>query len=330
MPKNKSRRAGLTDQRDRGRKRHQDIKLRSDASSDRQAPEYSRELEDWIPSYFHSIASSKEDGASAKELLAISFKDYLQASGRFALPPDDRLRFLAIGIEEVHSTIDVFVRKDQRWLAADRIYKEAIRLDPEYGPHRSSRALTSHYLSRTTTKLEDKMTEVALAESVRGAELDRSAKAFSIAGQCHYEHDPVRSLELFDEALSLDPDSLWPLLYRAYCLHDLERYDEALGAYRSVPKDQLTGTGRSWRLELLRQQVAHCQLELSKDEARQAFEDIIDRFEAEPHVANGTPWRYLDKASETWPELSPRIEGLKKAITAAEQQSLDRLQSDVL
>lgn len=324
MPKNKSRRAGLTDQRDRGRKRHQDIKRRTEASDDRQSPEYAQALEDWIPSYFHSIASSKEDGASAKELLAIPFKDYLRASGQFEIPPDDRLRFLAIAIEEVVSTIDVLVASHERWRAADRIYKEAIRLDPEYGPHRSSRALTSHYLSQRTTKLEDKMTEIALVESVRGTELDRSAKAFSIAGQCHYDHHTGRALELFDEALAFDPESLWPLLYRAHCLHDLRRYDEALHAYRRIPKDQLVGTGHASRLERLRQQIAHCQLELGESEARQAFEDIIDRFEAEPHVAMFTPWRYLDKASATWPDLETRIEALKDAIVAAEQRSFDR------
>lgn len=328
MPKNKSRRAGLNDQRDRGRKRHQDLKLRTEASSDRQAPEHSRELEDWLPSYFHSIASSKDDGASAEELLAIPFKEYLQASGKFSIEPDDRLRFLAIAIEEVVSTIDVAVPVDQRWLAADRIYKEAIRLDPKYGPHRSSRALTSHYLSQITTKLEDTMTEIALAESVRGAELDRSARAFSIAGQCHYDHDPGRALELYDEALALDSESLWPLLYRAHCLHDLERYDEALAAYRRVPKDQLVGPGRSSRLELLRQQIAHCQLELGDDEARQAFENVIDRFEAEPHVAKWTTLRYLDEASQTWPDLQPRIEALKKTVDAVEQSSLDRSQTN--
>jgi len=320
MPKNKSRRAGLTDHRDRGRKRHQDIKLRAEASSPRQTPEYAQELEAWIPSYFLSIASSKEEGANAVELLSIPFKHYLQASAQFAVPSDDRLRFLAIAIEEVRSTIDPLVSGDERWLAADRMYKEAIRLDPAYGPHRTSRALTSHYLAPTARRLEQRMTEVALAESIRGTELDHSAHAFSVAGQCHYGHDTDRALELFDEALALDPETLWPLLYRAHSLHDLERYDEALQAYRRVPKDQLITAGHHKRLERLRQQIAHCQLELGEPEARQAFEDVISRFEAEPQVATNTPWRYLDQAAATWPDLEPRIDALKKAIIAAEER----------
>lgn len=280
--------------------------------SDREQPGYTAAFDDWLPSFFEGLAADAPDGLNAEDLQNISVKKYLQASAEIEMPADDRLRFLAIGIEEAIEYIDVLIDPYGKWLAADRIFNEAIRVDPDYGPHHSSRGLSAHYMlhHKMGDKQRSELVAVAKSASLRGTELDPSCKAFSIAGQCHYQDDTTKSLELYEDALQLDSDALWPLLFRAHCLHDLERYAEAKAAYGQVPLGRLTGS-RSWRLEALRNQLAACQLHLGElTEARAAFEAILNRYESQPHLAAGTPMRYLREAAEVWPELAPRIDAV--------------------
>ncbi len=298
------RRSGVIDQRDRGRKRHRDLREQAAPSSGEHArPSDYDDFELWLVEYVESVAPEWDD-REAERLLAISIKDFLQQSGRFDVPPDERLRLLAIFIEEQRYSLETL----ERWRAADRLYREAIRLDPNCGVHRTSRALTAHnMLDGANGDQRQAMLQVALDESVAGTELDPTAHAFSVAGQCHYFTDVTAALEFYDAALGIDPKSAWPLLYRAHCLHEFERWEEAAQAYEAVPQHEFVGP-KSWRMDRLREQHADCLRRAgSKELARSEFERVLDRYDKEPHLAYRTEMRYVRQACDDWPDFEERI-----------------------
>lgn len=301
------RRAGLIDQRDRGRKRRQDVNDQTPPRAVREDAGYADALEQWLPTFIESLDLERDPVA----LRSFSFKNYLQESAVFGMPVDDRLRFLAMHI--AYEVYEDGVDYHDRWRAADRLYKEAIRIDPEYFGHRSSRALTALHLADLVDDRQTKiLVTIARQEAVAAVGLEPSAHTFSVAGDSYYQDDVVEALEFYRRALELDPGAAWPSLRFAHCLHDLERWAEAVDAYRQVPKEKFTGH-RAWRIDRLPEEVADCLRRSGRaGEARRAFEEILDRYEKVPYIAGRTGMHYLRQAVEEWPDFLPRIEAIEQ------------------
>ncbi len=83
------------------------------------------------------------------------------------------------------------------------------------------------------------------------------------------------ALAHFDAALLWDPGDAWARLYRAHCLHDLERWEEAAKAYAEVAYDRL-GAHAAWRRWLASEQRGWCLLRAGDVEsAEAAFADVL-------------------------------------------------------
>lgn len=92
-----------------------------------------------------------------------------------------------------------------------------------------------------------------------------------------------------ERAIELDGSHGFARLYRAHCLHDLERFEEAAAAYDDVPHGAFRGP-TSWRMDLLVEQRAHCRgMAGDLDGARADFERVLTRYEREPHLALYAP-----------------------------------------
>jgi len=308
MPTHRGRRSGLIDQRDRGRKRRRDIHDQVAPIADRDKPGYAEALEEWLPNWAEALTPAAEE-TGIEALKAFPIKLYLQESASFSMPPGDRLRFLAIYIEEQITGLDGY----ETWLTSDRLYKEAIRIDPKHGPHHMSRALSALHLAHFCSNHSDsqKLLAIAMESSTIATELEPSSHSFCIAGEVHYEVDAHQSMEFYRQALEIDPTDPWSCLYWAHNLHDLERWTEAAQAYGEVPKNKFTKHA-AWRMDLLRQQRAACLLMSGeRAEARLEFETILDQYERLPSLAERIGTRYFRQACDVWPEFLPRIKAIE-------------------
>jgi tetratricopeptide (TPR) repeat protein len=114
------------------------------------------------------------------------------------------------------------------------------------------------------------------------------------------------ALTWFDCALPISSTHPWARLYRAHCLHDLERWQEAAQAYAQVPRQPFMGPA-SWRMHLAAEQQAWCALRAGDIAgARQQFEMILARYEKEPGLWDWS--EYLEPAAnEFFPDLLERV-----------------------
>jgi hypothetical protein len=108
---------------------------------------------------------------------------------------------------------------------------------------------------------------------------------------------PHGALAWYERALFVDPSHGWASLYRAHCLHDLERWAEAADTYSAVDPSFLVGP-RAGRYEHLLESRAFCRWRAGETGRAQAeFEELLDRWERNPHLANDAWGHYLAEAA---------------------------------
>jgi tetratricopeptide (TPR) repeat protein len=234
-------------------------------------------LRAWLPTWLGQ-------DQRAEQLSSLDLRAYVRESASFELAPAERLRLLAVYLDE-----NGLVRSGRPladWQVFSRIYAEAERLGPQHSWVFHAKALTAVELAGTCQR-EDAARSRLLAIATRSIhaalELDPSD------ADNHYTHGYVlycteaveasEALHAFEAALALDPKHAWAQLYRAHCLQDLERWADAVEAYARVDAAGFVGHG-AWRMELLREQRAYCLLRAGDLEGAQAaFEEVLHRRE---------------------------------------------------
>ena len=241
------------------------------------------ELRAWL------TAELSVDDVSDAETLVLT--DFLRSTGHIDLPPDERLRQLAVFLEP-----DLSSPQPRGWLALDRIYQQAIRIAPESVWVHHSRALSAKYCVEGLSPNDDGATIRRILDSAWDAantayHLDSTEAdvAYLMGSLCYI--DPVRpvdeALGFFEESIGKDADHQWALLYRAHCLQDLERWIDATSAYDSVNPAYFVGPW-AWRYELLLEQRAFCLFRSGdKTGATAQFQRVLDRWTASPSLAFG-------------------------------------------
>ncbi len=240
-----------------------------------------------------------EDLGDVEALERLDLRGFLQRTGDLPIEPSERLRRLAIELEWIGMREG---EQPRAWLALDRIYAAAHRLDPNAWLVLHSRGISA--------------TECATLgdppAAARRRILDAGARAFHDAralvpdehdvaysmGQLLYR-DPDASCEdalrWFRRALEGNetPDRAWAQLYVAHCLHDLERYEEAMVAYARVDAHAFDGP-RQWRYALLLEQHAECRL-LAGDiaGAEAEFLRLVERYESLPVLEDALLSRHM-------------------------------------
>lgn len=226
---------------------------------------------------------STDDRPAVTLVQALSLKRFLQSSPMLDLPPDEKIRQLAIFLEPECECLS----QPKGWNILRRIYQEAIKYDRQWPYHYHSMSLSLLACSDHLKK-EDDVRRVLLNESLDVcrsglAAAGENASLYSTLGRTHYE---LRRLEeafdAYQTAVNLEPDYVWAALYKAHCLHDLKRWSEAVAAYEAVDISSFDGP-KSWRGVLLRDQLAICRLH-SGDESSAVteIEAALHRYESNP------------------------------------------------
>lgn len=253
---------------------------------------------------------------SFEALERLGLDDFLHESARFDLPAGERLRLLAVELEG-----SVFFENPLRtWAALDRVYQQAVRLSPKDPWMHASRGISASSVAELADgDVAARLNKTAHAALLRAGELDSSDARIAYAlGQAVYvdhSRSPSDALSHFDRALALDPRHPWARLYRAHCLHDLERWSDAVVAYSAVPMDEFRGP-KSWRMDLLVEQRGWCRLKAGDAEgALDDFEKILARYEKQPHLARWSVLAHLkDAAEQTFPQLLLRLTALEDRL----------------
>ncbi len=220
----------------------------------------------------------------------------IRETAKIHIPPEERLRQLAIFLEN-----EITWREEQprSWLALDRIYLAALRFNPDDIWLHDSRGLSAcncaEVLDRKSeqewinSKVRQRMMKVAHQAAKTARELaPNDVRVLYTTGYLHYfdpDHSPKEALSYYEQALQIDPQHDWSLLYRAHCFQDLELWTQAAEAYSQVNPAFFVGY-RTWRYEHLLEQRAYCWLRAGEIErAQKEFESLLTRWEKNSHLA---------------------------------------------
>ncbi|WP_437597028.1 hypothetical protein WMF28_30985 [Sorangium sp. So ce590] len=257
------------------------------------------------------------------ELDTLDLTAYLRETTHINLPPAERLRKLAIALEDQLSAPE----QPRGWLALERIFAAGVALDPDDAEIQVSRAITAELCASCIDNRPEarrRMIQVGRAAAARAIELrPNDAAAHYALGMMEYsfEHGSMLSaLASFETAVACDPSFGWARLYRAHCLHDLRRWPEAAQAYSEVDPSFLVGP-KTWRNDLLREQRAWCLLQAGHTEqALTEFLGILHRYEQQPGLAKYQMLKELTAVAEGpfHAELSDRLARLRHTIDADE------------
>jgi tetratricopeptide (TPR) repeat protein len=258
-------------------------------------------MDDWLSEWVAALA----DG----ELERIDLDGFLRASEHFEVAAAERLRLLAIALEG--RAIDLGARRG--WVCVERVYARALRLAPDDAMIHESRGISASELARDG---DEALVREAQRSIARAAELapDDAMIAYQ-QGRVIYMHrrwSAAIALPYFERALLLDPECGWAALYRAHCLHDLERWPEAIAAYEAVPNHEFVGA-HAWRMDVLVEQLGFCRLQAGDRKAALAdFEAILTRYEAQPRLMVDNDLLYLHRVIDELPQLRERLLALER------------------
>lgn len=210
--------------------------------------------------------------------------------------------------------------------AMDAAYQRAVDADPERATTWSSWGLSLSHFAQCFDRPD--LHPRALNAHRRAVALDAEdphirtlyGQALHFADVAAGDLSLVRAaLDEFDAAERLGPPTTWTTLFRAHCLHDLARWDEAAAAYGALPAES-EEVNVGWRLFLAREQRAWCLLRAGRgDEAERAFLDGLDGWErvlaVDPDraIALHLPW-LLERACAELPSLQDRTTALLRAL----------------
>ena len=304
--------------------------------SKRRGPRDQREVGEDEAFDFDAVIEAWLDQDDRREHLhALDLRAFVRECGHPKLGPGQRLRKLAVYLD---TKVNTHRRSAlQEWELFARIYDEAERLAPEDSWVLHSRAITAVDLGwwRSDTGPEAearaRLLADALASVARGLALDpEDPELHYLSGYVRYMHGAEQleaALAGCERALTLKPNHPMATLYRAHCLHDLERWAEAVEAY-AVVQGRTFRRNSAWRRELAREQRAFCLWRSGAiAEALAEFESLLDEREAAVAAGDDHEWSPRLRASPTYMALaflSPDFEPHWLERLRAHLEAIDR------
>lgn len=263
------------------------------------------------------------ESAELAAIESLNLTSYLRDTSHIDLAPTERLRMLAVALETVMSICE----QPRGWLALERIYAAGRALDPDDAEIEVSRAITSEACASLVPDrpgVARRMISTGRDAAERAIALrPGDARPRHALGMLEYSFGDgslEAALACFEKAVQLEPGHGWARLYRAHCLHDLERWAEAARAYSEVAPAFLVGP-IAWRYDLLREQRAWCLLQAGeREQALAEFLALLQRYELQPALAREQALRELTAAAEgpLHAELSGRLAQLRRMIETAD------------
>jgi tetratricopeptide (TPR) repeat protein len=212
---------------------------------------------------------------------------FLEETRDIDAPPANRLRWLAIGLEN-----DTF---ENGWTDLRSIYQAAARADPT-DPlvlHSWGISATRWIEDRETLPLPERKAIAEEAEQVFQAALalspGHSRIAHSLGMLCYdypclpeeYDTYQSRAIDWFSRAAQWDPENVIAQLYLAHCFHDRKDWPRAIAEYEKVDLDRLARDWPAWRAVKCREQLAQCHAYAGNTaEAVRRFTAFLDEAES--------------------------------------------------
>ena len=289
---------GLLDQRDRAT---QSRRKRKSPEQD----EPTSKLDDWL----------RNNSFGTSEIGKISLAEYLIETQHIDIEPAERLRQLAISLESNAMSLS----GQAGWYALKRIYEYALKYDGKdehvwltMGISAQEMAENQESESLKTKIYKEKESAVLNALDISP---NWSRAHFSLGYLYYFQNRKEEALNEFELTLNCEDDNKihsWAQLYKAHCFHDEKKWTEALDAYLEVDLSAFAGAS-SWRVEVLREQIAECTFNTGKkQEAEKLLLDILDRYDAEPAVSiyamSSSLWNVAESLSPKYVERAKSIE----------------------
>lgn len=240
-------RRGMQDQRDRGRrkKHHKPAKRVDDLRSATTSKNWEAKLQffdEWLEE------QARDDPLlTADRVSSMSLTRFLQTSPDVDMAADEKLRRLAIHLEPECECME----QPKGWKVLRRIYREALKYDPQWPWHYHSMSISLTGCAETLND-EDPVRTHLFNESVdtcrAGIAVNPEiSELFSTLGRSLYGLRQLDdAISAYERSLELDGRNMWAALYRAHSFHDLERWDDAVAAYEMVDLSFFDGI-KSWR-----------------------------------------------------------------------------------
>ncbi|MGE0550334.1 MAG: tetratricopeptide repeat protein [Kofleriaceae bacterium] len=225
--------------------------------------------------------------ASVNSPAELDIAAFLAATSSVSISASERIRRLAIVVEEDHLSGDV----ETDWRLLSDLYDAAGALAPDDPRVLHSRGIAAFELALTVEDEPIGQALFALAESTF-RELVRvepeSADGMYGLGRVAYDRDkdPSAALDWFAEAIKRPNHDCMAVLYTGHCLQDLKDWPRALAAYERVDRKELAENWPAWRSTKLREQTALCRLRVG-DRARALAEltELVTELEAKDDAA---------------------------------------------
>jgi len=264
----------------------------------------------------------KESGIAESAIHRINITDFLRCTQHFDLVPEERLRQLAIHIENKACSLP----GESGWYSLKRIYDHALKLNKNDERIWFSMGIAACETAECQKKPESRKNIYKAGEHAVLNAIDicpDRANAHYILGYLYYFLDRKQAaLYEFEKALSCenrDKIHSWSQLYKAHCLHDMHKWDDALKAYNQVDLSEFSGFN-AWRIDVLHEQKAYCSYMTGrKEDARQMLINILDRYEAEPALAvdamSSSLWELVELVSDKFLHRLKKIQEVAFKIT---------------
>ncbi len=308
---------GATKQLDRARQRGKLDRRRAERSGEHALQDLRAAFDAWLDTHL--------SGPDAADVERIDLRAFLATAAEVTrLAPVEVLRRLAIHLESELGTGEQVLRS---WLAVDRVYRTALRIEPRNADVHDSRGITAQTFAASCKDLDGAWSDARAGRRMLGVAQGAAAMVLELLpddpcsayrlGNLSYE-DPDRSipdaLTWFERALALDPRHGWSRLFRAHCLQDLGRWAEAAASYDGLDPAFFVEE-RAWRYEVVLEARAYCRLEAGDAEAAEAaFDALLTRWESNPQLAEAAWGRYVGRAAAgPLPSLLPRWQALFSA-----------------
>lgn len=208
---------------------------------------------------------------------------FLEVTKNIQLPKEERLRQLAIAIED-KKIID-------GWKGLLKIYESALAENPTDVDIYYSIGVSALVWCEDWNEPDLKKRKTATADGkaavTEGLKIDpQDGDLYYVMGSLFYndsfegEVERVEKNEIayqwFCRAVENDAAEI-AKLYRAHCLHDLRRWDDAIVAYESVNQKLIAEQLHLWRVYKLKEQIASCYAKAGQlEKALTLFHKFID------------------------------------------------------
>ncbi len=267
MAKNR-RKAGLSSQKQRSKERTLGLVTKATLPT-----KVSCELRTWLDTSFSSMVAPTP---------RIDLRKYLQETALFELAVQERLRLLAVYLEE--GSQEPF---DSLYPLLHPIYLQASAYAPDDGEsHRSWTVCWLNLMPLEEDCPARQKTLSVLRQRLGQALALKPGNSRLLEAQgllLYYLGDTKEAVDHLERCLSIDSSNNSARWHHAFCLHEQARYSQALITYRRVDPSQLPN---EWHRSELQERVAHCLLMSGrKSEALNKLETILSRYESEPHLA---------------------------------------------